>query len=482
MTFSRRNILDVLLIPLGIVAFALLSWWAIYAGPTSADKVQAKRDAAVRAVLDGPDYDWAEVSMSGQIATIRGIAPTKELKTRAIRKVMQSSGRGGRIWGGVTKVVDQVELAPAITPYVFRAELFNGRVALSGYLPGINARDRLYERLEREGFWGDDIIDDIQFAEGMPDGDWIGAADLGLSQLVRLNNSRLELSEKHLFLKGEAPNSAVKLQVVERMTRPPSGYTADVDLSGTAVWSATIDGDRLTLSGAVPDAALRTELVELSKRFFDGEIVNSQIISPMEKTDWVIGVRTALPGFLQFRKGEIAFMGDELLIRGLASQSVIDFLREDIVRVGALVDFRMIVEPIQPELRAFKNLSEGEMPDHDLCAVGLKEALGKGRITFRYGDEALKRESGAVLDGVEAMLRACPDEVLEVSAFTHLFGQRITGKELTEARQRTVSDYFIARGVPLNQIELTEVQSGKSAPDPGEGEDDESQVRLRLKE
>lgn len=482
MTFSRRNLLDILLLPIGLVAFAALAWWAIYSGPTSADKIEARRAAAVERALSAPEYGFAEITMLGQTVQLSGLAPTEALKTRALRLAQEADGRGGPIFGGIKRVVDKIEVAPPVEDYVFRAVLFNGRVELSGVLPGVNERDRLVERLNKEGFWRDDIIDEVQFAEGVPDGDWVGAADLGLSQLVRLSDAELELDEKHIFLKGQAPNAAVKLQVLERMTRPPSGYTADVDLSGTAIWSARLDGDRLTLSGAVPDAGDRTEIVALASRFFGGEIVNSQIIRPMESRAWVSGVRTALPNFLQFRRGEMAYMGDELVIRGVAPQSVIDFLREDIVRVGALVDYQMIVEPIQPELMAFAGLADDETPSKAVCVAALNESLALGTISFRYGDEALKRESAAVLDGVEAVLRRCPDEVLEVSAYTDVDGYRIAGKELTEARQRTVSDYFIARGVPLNQIVLTKVKLGEDAPKAESAAEGGSQISLGLEE
>ena len=482
MTFSRRNILDILLLPIGIVAFAALCWWAIYAGPSSAGKIEARRAADVQRVLSQPDYRWAMASVDGQTVTLTGIAPTTELKNRASRLVLQASGRGGPFWGGVKTVIDETELAPPVEVYRFEAELFNSRVKLTGHVPSINARDRLLERLEKEGFWGDDVVNELEFADGVPEGDWIGAADLGLSQLVRLGKGNVDLTDRRLFLKGEAESSAVRLQVIKRMTQPPSGYTADVDLSGTAIWSAQIEGDRLTLTGAVPDAAIRTELVELSGRFFDGEIINSQIIRPMEDREWVTGVRMALPNFLQFRRGEISYMGQTLIIRGQASQSVIDFLYEDIVRIGTLVDFRLVMEPTSPDLKSLANLTDADSAGPELCREALSEALDLGGISFRYGDEALNRESGEVLDGVEAVLKACPNDVLEVSAFTHIDRQRIAGKQLTEARQRTVSDYFIARGVPLSQIELTDVDFGQSAPQPIRGGEDDSQIRLRFRE
>lgn len=480
MSFEKRNILDVVLIPLGLIAFIALGWWAVYAGPDSADKIEARRSLNVEQALT--PYSWVSFEISGQNVTLTGTAPTQENRTRAVRAARQASGRGGLWWGGIKHVVDQTEIAPAIETYVFTAIKTGGSIYLSGYLPDEDARYRLTERVNREGFWGEEVIDETRFAEGMPDGDWVGAADLGLSQLVRMTNARMDLTDKRIFLKGEAPNAAVKLQITRRMTRPPSGYTADVDLSGSAIWSARIEHDRLSLSGAVPDAAVRTALADLAQRFFDGEIVNSQIIRPMEAGDWVSGVETALPNFLQFRNGEMAFMGNDLIIDGEASQSVIDFLREDMVRSGVPVEFQLRAKPISTDLKVLSGLPDGETAEPAICRLALAEALGAGRILFRYGDDAPKRESGVVLDGIEAVLRACPDEVLFISAYTHVNGRRIAGHQLTKARQQAISDYFIARGVPLNQIELTSLEAGESAPDIDNSGLEPSQIRLHFEE
>lgn len=480
MSFEKRNILDIILIPIGLIAFIALGWWAVYAGPDSADKIEARRSLDVEQALT--PYTWVSFKISGQNVTLTGIAPTQENRTRALRAARQASGRGGFWWGGIKKVSDQTDIAPAVEIYSFTAIKTGGSIYLSGYLPDEDARYRLIERVNREGFWGEDVIDETRFAEGMPDGDWIGAADLGLSQIVRMTHARMDLTDKRLFLKGEAPNEAVRQQITRRMTRPPSGYAADIDLSGSAIWSARIDHDQLSLSGAVPDAAVRTALADLAQRFFDGEIVNSQIILPMEADDWVSGVETALPNFLQFRNGEMTFLGNHLIIDGEASQSVIDFLREDMVRSGVPVEFQLRAKSINTDLKALSGLAEGETAYTGMCRAALEEALNTGAIVFRDRDDAPKRESGLVLDGIEAVLRACPDEVLLVSAYTHVNGRRFAAEQLTKARQQAVSDYFIARGVPLNQIKLTDLEAGKSAPDINDPALETSQIRIHFEE
>ncbi len=482
MTFGKRSLLDVLIIPLGLIAFAVLVWWAIYAGPDNAGKVEARRMASVEAALSTGDYAWASVEMDGQTAVLTGEAPTEDLREQVRRRVKESAGRGGWFWGGITQVRDKLTVQSPLDDYLFLAELNDFELVLSGAFPGTHARDRLIETLHQLGYTDNEIEDQTVFADGVPDGDWIGAVELGLTQLVRLSSASMRVENKTIYLRGQAPNAAVRLQVLQRMTRPPSGYSANVDLTGTAVWTVRIDGDQLTLSGAVPDAAYRTELVELASRFFDGQITNSQIIRPMESTSWLGAVRTILPNFLQFRSGEIVFMGDELIIRGEAPQSIIDFMREDSVRVGTQADLKFILDPVQVELTAFKALADDETPSREVCEQALSEAMALGEISFRYGSETLNRESGLVLDAVETVIQVCDDQVLEIEAYTHIGGQRIALQQLTEARQRTISDYFIARGVPLNKIELTNVEAGVSAPRIDAEGQPSGQIRMRLKE
>ena len=482
MFFERRNIFDLLFLPLGLLAFAALGWWTVYAGPDSADKIAERRSLAVFSALEGPTYNWVNVKVSGQRVVLSGEAPTQELRARAVNRALNASGRGGFLWGGIKHVEDEMDVRPPLDTYRFSAELNAGRITLNGYLPSVDALDRLLEKLSREGFTSNEVQQNVQYAEGLPEGDWIGTAELGLTQLVRLTRASMDLVNKRLVLKGQAPNSAVKTQITQRLLNPPSGYSTDVELTGTAVWSAQIDGDRLVLSGAMPGAVQRTEIVDLASRFFDGEIRNSQLIMPMEQTRWVTGIRAALPGFLQFRSGELAFMGDEIVLKGKASQSVVDYLRQDMARYGSPIDFRLEAEPTLVNIPAFAQLENSDEAGREVCASALGQALSVGRLTFRYGSESLSRDSGRVVDAIEAVLDRCPNEVLSVSAYTHIKKRRTASKRLTEARQRTVSDYFIARGVPLKQIKLTEVKAGETAPDTGLGSVDESQIRLRFEE
>ncbi|MAJ10282.1 MAG: hypothetical protein CMK04_15635 [Ponticaulis sp.] len=481
--FERRNILDVLLIPISCAGIAALCWNAVYAGPVSADKFEARLEAAARASLDEARFRWAHVEMDGQMAILSGIAPTEQLLTRARNRVLVSSGRGGFFRGGVTRVLDETELLPPVSPYAFSATRHGDRFRLTGILPDPDAMARLEEVLIGEGISPEFIELDVAFRDGVPEGDWIGAVTLGLRQLVKLYDGEVDVTDRRVFVSGIAPNIDVRNDIIAQMARPPSGYSVDADIAGTALWTARLNGDYLIMEGSVPDAADRTALFEYAEQLFDGVVENEMGVVPMRSDDWIRGVRAALPGFLQHESGVMAFMGDELVIEGLATPSVIDFLREDFVRVGVSTDFMLNSQPAPTRLMAFDGLdTETTHPSRDVCAAALEEALSLSSLNFRYARDELARESAPLLDGVLTVLQTCPDYQFVIDAATHADGRRIALKNLTEDRQTAVLAYFIARGVPLDQIVLTEVrQDSAGLPDPV-SIDTDRQISVRLRE
>ena len=483
MTFNRRTLWDVLLVPLAIAAFAALCWHAVYAGPVTPDKITERLQERADAALTDPEYDWAMVEMDGQTAILSGTAPTHELQVRANRLVLASSGPGGWLRGGVVRVVDETEVLPAASPYVLQAEIFGDRVRLAGLLPGTGSLQRFTETLADLGYDSDAVRTDISYRDGVPEGDWNGAFELGLEQLARLDQGRVILSGKRLLLEGQSDDPAVRNDVLLRMARPPSGFSTDVDLTGNPLWSVRLSGDVLRFSGAVPDAADRTELVELASRVFFGEIIDDMGVRPMTSRDWLEGVRTALPGVTGYQSGQMVYTGDSIVISGDTFPSVMDFLREDLVGFGTLVDFYLYGEIVPVRLASLENfIDTGVAPSPEQCAAALEEALQLSPLNFEFSKDEMSRETGPLLDGVFTVLQACPDQVFVVDAATYAGGRHIAGKNLTEARQTAFGSYFIAHGVPLDQIEFTEVVTDRvglgSVPDT----DPDRQVTMRMRE
>lgn len=63
--------------------------------------------------LSQAGYDWASVTLDGQTATLTGAAPDQVAIDRAAQMVLESSGKGGMIYGGVLEVDVRAEIAPS---------------------------------------------------------------------------------------------------------------------------------------------------------------------------------------------------------------------------------------------------------------------------------------------------------------------------------------------------------------------------------
>lgn len=480
--FGRRHLFDFIALPVGLLALGLLIWWAVYAGPDRADKIEAALKTEVEAILAEDEFDWLKVNVEGRNVTLTGVAPSEELHETVVARLRRVSGTGGFFWGWIRKLDDQLIQAPPPDIYEIKG-FFDGKsIRLEGNLSGIYGRDRLLAFLANQGVAPENISLNMLYADGMPAGDWYGTVELGLEQLLKLQQGSMDLVDTRLVLIGETPDDATREAIITRLTTPPSGYTVDVDLSGSVVWTASVSNGELILFGDVPEAPDLNQLNELANRFFDGPVTNNQKIRQMSERAWVTGVRQAMPNFVKFTEGEMTYRGNRLIIKGKAPQSVIDHLKEDVVRVGALVNFQFDVEPGMTQLKSFQGLKAGEKPTPAVCESALHEALSENKIDFSYRRSSLKRESGETLDKIETVLKTCEDQVFEIAAYTNVNNRYVSGQELTEARQRAVSDYFIARGVPLNQVVLSEVTAGVSAPISGDESRDNSQIRMRLKE
>ncbi|MAK62668.1 MAG: hypothetical protein CMK09_16990 [Ponticaulis sp.] len=482
MSFDRRTVLDLVLAPLGVLAYGFLCWYAVYVGPTSADKLETRFGEGAQAALSAPEFDWARVEMDGQVATLVGLAPTEELKSRALRRVALSSGRGGYLHGGVTRVVDQTDLIPPVGRYEFRAEKIGDRLKLSGFLPGPDARLRIEDWFAEQPDVVMAPIMDLAYRDGVPEGDWLGMLELGLAQLRRLTDGEFTIVNRRAVLKGEVRDSAIRQDITLRMARPPSGFSTDVEIIGTAVWSARLSGDLLRLNGQMPNARDRTRIEQLADRLFDGEIINDSGVGLMPEDDWVDAIEEALPNFLKFRDGALIFMGDQILIDGHATASVLDYLREDLVRSGGGVDIIQRAEATPLDLAAFEELPADSPPSRDVCQSALDEALGLSPINFEYARDELTRDSGPVLDGLLSVFQTCSHLVFEIEAATHARGRRIALQNLTSDRQQAFSSYFIAHGVPIDQLELPEIITTNSGVAWAGNLDTDRQISVRLRE
>lgn len=483
MAFKRRNLIELVVLTVGVVVFGLAVSHAVYVSHNSSDKLEASLQEQAEAALAGDLFTWASVRLEGRRAVVTGTAPTEDFKAQALDAVKSIPGGDGWLGGGIRSVRDQVSVQPPADPYEFAAFKTTDIITLNGMVPNPEAAEDVSAVLTELGFGEEDVRLQLSYRDGVPDGDWAQAIVLGLSELARLDDGEFRLSGKNLYLSGQAPNNDVKLEILSRMTRPPAGYATSVDLLGTAVWSATLTRSELRLSGDVPSNAARQELIRIAKSVYKQPVVDQMQVSEMADSDWVEAIKVALPGFVRYQNGVMVYLEDRVTINGQATASAADYLREDLVQAGTYVDIVPHADIVPLRLEAFETAPDtGELPTRQVCTAALDEALDLGPINFEYARDELSRESGPALDGVLAVMTACPHLIFYVDAAMYAGGKRIALEKLTHDRQTAVVSYFIAHGVPLDQIEMTEVRTDTSGLGRVRDVDPDRQISVRLRE
>jgi outer membrane protein OmpA-like peptidoglycan-associated protein len=186
---------------------------------------------------------WARVQVDGQIATLSGQAPTEADRDDLKLAVRQAAGPGGAWWGGITQVRDSMSLAPVRKPYFWMARLGeNGRVSLSGYVPG----QRYYREIKgaAKNIFPTGVDDQLEIAGGHPTGPWAETAVASLKQLTTLQSGEVRFENQVLTIKGEARDSAVQAAVYAWAKALPRPYQGGADVSlGTAMALPEVTAD-----------------------------------------------------------------------------------------------------------------------------------------------------------------------------------------------------------------------------------------------
>lgn len=221
MTLRARKILLIAL------AGALLTVaLAIAVGPFSVSSLQARLEDNARAALDRREMEWAHVHFRGQEATLTGAAPNDTAREIALDVVASSTWSGGRIAGGVTRVIDETTDARTDRGFSFRADVaVNGRVLIRGDATDAAARDAI-ARFATASFHNGADSDLTLIPGGAPAAEWEEAAKRLLGQLARLERGAIVLNGAQGGLYGEAENPQIARSVADALLTMPAPFRA----------------------------------------------------------------------------------------------------------------------------------------------------------------------------------------------------------------------------------------------------------------
>ena len=225
-----RHVLTFILFVLAVCGIGYVAVNPVSAGPVTeyldvAHHIEGDLQGKANAALAEGGLEWAEVEMDGQIAFLRGRAPREEERAEAIALVRDSSGHGPWSRGGIMAVRDQSTLAPAASPFVWRAVRSGDRVTLSGHVPTRAARAELAAHAG-ELFPGG-VADQMEVARGAPDEfAWSTVARTAVSQLAALSEGQATLSDVSLTIEGVAANARARNRVSEAIGNLPAPFLA----------------------------------------------------------------------------------------------------------------------------------------------------------------------------------------------------------------------------------------------------------------
>jgi OmpA-OmpF porin, OOP family len=301
---------------LGLVPIAMLSRIAVQLEHENIESDLARRTSEA---LQRAGLGWAAPSFNGRDGVLTGKATEDRDPARALAFVRN-------IWG-VRIARDRSELVQRLDKFVWSATSEpNGRVTLSGYVPGEEARKSLVATAQSE-FPRSAITDNMRSARGAFDRDrWLAGAAFSLKNLAKLKRGEAELSALDLSMAGEAASSESYRDVRTALAKQrPAG----VDLAHEKItppvaspftWAVTKGGDGVAITGYAPSDEDRGKIGSRVKALFTKTTISDHTdIADGAPDGWGKAVSVALDQLALLKSGEAVFRDKALTFSGEAA-------------------------------------------------------------------------------------------------------------------------------------------------------------------
>jgi OOP family OmpA-OmpF porin len=395
------------------------------------------------------------LSVSGQMLSLTGRAA--DFATfDALRARLAAPPAGFTVVRGLG---DGDILPPRVRPFTFTAEKGAGGLVLSGFVPGEAARAAV---LGVARALGGTVTDSLRVADGAPAGDWAGAATRLLGELGRLESGRAALTDDRIAIAGRGGDGIAADDIRAGLGRLPPGFTiSEIAIESRAIRPYLFNASRgegvLALSGFVPDARARAEILAFARRHFERETIDDRLQEGIgAPADFLAAVRAGLAGLSRLAPGaSLSLSNLDAALRGLA---LLDFAREEVaadfrreVPAGFASRIEVATAPLPPPILA--------APE---CQLLYQEALARGTIHFRTGAADLSPESRGLLDRLAIVTLRCVNARIEIAGHTDSDGQPQANAELSRRRAEVVAGYLIRAGVPASRLEA--VGYGQTLP------------------
>ena len=342
---------------------------------------------------------------------------------RAIRQAANNPPRGIKI------NLNQLG-APAISPYVWTAQVADGKFDLAGYFPDETMQAQLVaaaKAVARDGA----VADQMQRGSGAP-ADWARATQAAVRALARLESGAAELRDATLLV------------------------------SGVSVDEAAAEAVRALLRTDLPASIKLTEQIRVREpRKVEEPPRPPEPAKPLPKAEGPAET-PAKP---------------ETLAKAETPRKVEEPPKVEAPKPEAPAKVEVPAKaetPVQPEPKveapSAPKVAEPEPPRVETkaevvargCQTTLTEVITSGQILFESASAELDDASSTTLAKVAAAVKSCPDVIVQIEGHTDDEGTQRNNQTLSLQRARSVLDYLVKAGVNAEQLEP--VGYGKTRP------------------
>ncbi len=266
-------------------------------------------------------------------------------------------------------------------------------------------------------------------------------------------------------LRGSAPDREAEAQVVALLddlhgVRRVKSFAAVDPVVSPYIWRLARNETAIILSGVVPDKAQKRRLRDLAQFSFGRPVTDeTRVARGAPDGDWFATAAFAIKQVAELSEGEAVLQDAALRVSGeprgkAAAKRLRQATKDDLV--DEPFTFELSLKAREIVVAPEQLLSIGA------CRRQVEDRLAERAIGFGRGSARLTEASAALVEGLAALVRRCPDAKIEVAGHTDSRGDADMNRRLSQARAEAVAEALEDAGVAAER--LTAVGYGPSRP------------------
>ena len=312
---------------------------------------------------------------------------------------------------------------------------------------------------------GASVVDKQFVASGAPVG-FAAMASYGLGQLAKLSKGSISLEDVKYSITGEAGSQSILETSFAGTKTLPVGFTLGSATLSPPVqkpytWSVSKDGSSVTLSGFVPNEAMRATLLESVKATFPTVAINDRLSLGAGEPEGLQSImQFAITQLGKLASGRASISDKNYALMGEAESGEIadgaianaKTLPQNFALASAAVTATKPIAPPEPPklpppavTTPVPALPPSDARQVETCRKEFSSELAESAIYFDSGKDTFRQVSYAVLDRLVEIAQKCPNVNVEIAAHTDNDGSAASNQQLSERRALAVLTYLKAR-------------------------------------